>query len=205
MDDAVLRDRYRRLTEARQGGPPESSVPLALIEALAEDRLEGAERIEALDRILADPGARSEYEFLREIAAARPRPAMRGRRWLIAAAILVAVGGGLVWRAASPGGPEPLRGPGASVVLIGPADGGTIVSGGRLVWRPVAGAIDYVVEVLTPDGAVAFRSETPDTSVVLVVGAGSSMAPGPALWVVTARLGGSAERRSPPRHIVIGR
>jgi hypothetical protein len=202
MDDGTLRERYRQLTDRRRVDGGEPAMTLETIEALAEDRLTGAERLEALDRVLADPRARAEYEFLREIAGARPRPAVRSRRWLIAAAVLAAVGGGLVWRASIPGSPEPLRGPGSSVVLLGPAEGDTVVPGGRLVWSPVAGAQGYTVEILTPDGAVAFRAETSDTTVLF---SAQSFAPGPALWTVAARLGGGAERRSTPRRIVLGR
>ncbi len=204
MDDGTLRDRYRQLMDRDRTGTRNTSVPLETIQALAEDRLTGAERIEALDRILADPSARSEYEFLREIAAARPRPAWSSRFGLIAAAVLVLAGGGLVWRAVSNRPPEPLRGS-ARVVLLLPRARGTILPGDKFVWGQVAGAQGYVVEVLTGDGSVSFRTETRDTTAEFSGPQASSAVPGEAMWIVTARLGGAVEQRSMPRRIQLGR
>jgi hypothetical protein len=206
MDDGTLRERYRQLMERGQAGAVEPAVPLETIQALAEDRLQGEARLAALDRILADEAARTEYEFLREIAGERPRQPNHSHRWLTAAAVLVAVGGGLLWRASSRSGPEPLRGPGSSVVLMLPEDGAAIAAGDhRFYWRPVNGAVGYVLEVVTQEGEVAFRAETTDTTAVLTASAGRPLPPGPAQWWVIARLGGATELRSAPRRVVLGR
>jgi hypothetical protein len=64
-----------------------SSVPLETLEALAEDRIRGPERIAALEAVYADPAARAEFEFLREIARERPGPASRSFVWRAAAGL----------------------------------------------------------------------------------------------------------------------
>jgi|SRR5678815_628361 hypothetical protein len=89
-----------------------------IVEALAEDRLDGEDHLEALDWVLADPLARSEYLLLCEIGSARrARADLRSCRWLIAVAILVATGGGLLWGAYSPAGPGRLGSRARSVCL----------------------------------------------------------------------------------------
>lgn len=197
MDEPTLRNRYRRLMEGRRSTAGGSLVPLETIEALVEDRLPDEQRIAALEAVYSDPAARAEFEFLRELARERPRPAGRNRVWLAAAAIVVMIGGGLLWRASSPPS-EPLRGPDAAVTLLAPAAGTTVAVGDSLVWRPTRGALGYTVEVVTDDGEVAFRVETTDTVAVI-----APTRKGRAQWWVTANLGGSATLRSTPRGITI--
>jgi hypothetical protein len=201
MDDPTLRSRYRQLMERRQatGG---SSIPLETLEALAEGRLDDDERIAALEAVYSDPAARAEFEFLREIARERPRTADRRVVWLAVATLIVVVGGGLLWRASSPAGPDPLRGPDAVVTLLVPAAGASLAVGDSLAWRPTPGALRYTVEIVTDAGEVAFRAETTDTVVVLAAPAGK-MVQGPGQWWVTANLGGTAAVRSAPRRITV--
>lgn len=202
MDELTLRHRYRKLMERRvtAGG---SSVPLETLEALAEDRIRGPERIAALEAVYADPAARAEFEFLREIARERPGPAGRGFVWRAAAAIMVVVAGGLVWRASSPEGPEPLRGPEPEVALLAPAVGARLAPGETLVWRRSAGTVRYSVEVVTEGGEVAFRGETTDTTIIVTIAPGTIWPSGPAQWWVTAQAGGNAGQRSAPRRVVL--
>ena len=61
------------------------------------------------------------------------------------------------------------------------------------------------IEVVTPDGDLAFRAETTDTSAVLAVSPERPLPAGPAQWWVIAKLGAAAEVRSTPRKVVLGR
>jgi hypothetical protein len=88
---------------------------------------------------------------------------------------------------------------------MAPRAGGTLVLGGALAWRPVAGAVGYVVEVLTSEGEVAFRATTADTTVAFTGPDAAKLEPGMAVWMVAAHLSGGDERRSVPRRVVIGR
>jgi hypothetical protein len=196
MDEKTLKERYQRLLRDPGSGP--RVVPLEQLEALAEGRLPDQERIAVLEAIYADPATRAEFEFLRELARERPRSADRRRLWLAAAAIVLVAGAGLIWRAGVPG-LDPVRGSGGEVVLVAPAPGVSVLSGDTLAWRPTAGAISYVVEVVTEEGELAFRSETRDTIVPLA----ATRFRGPAQWYVTASLGGAATVRSAPRRITL--
>lgn len=201
MDESTLRSRYRQLMERRRTTAGGSSVPLETLEALVEDRLAGVERIAVLEAVYSDPAAKREFEFLRELARERPERAGRRWGWLAAASVVLMFGGGLLWRASSPIS-DPLRGPEAAVTLLAPAAGATVVVGDSLAWRPMTGALGYVVEVVTDDGEVAFRVETTDTVVAFGVPAGRTRE-GPAQWWVAASLGGSASTRSAARRIVL--
>lgn len=203
MDEKMLQERYRRLMERSDATGGQPAVSLDTLEALAEDRLQGGERLAALDAVLADPAARTEFEFLREIARERPRVAPRRTTSLAAAAVLVAVAGGLIWKASSPVGPDPLRGPDSGVLLVSPGPGASLAPGDTLLWRPVPGALRYTVEVVTGEGDVAYRAETADTLVVVTMPAGTAWPSGAGQWWVTPSAGGSAGRRSTPHPIVL--
>lgn len=198
-DDAHLRGTYRRLQDraSNREGP---GVPLETVQALAENRLGGADRDAALDAVMADPAARQEYLFLRDLVRAGPVPAAgRWRLLALAATLTLAVSAGLLIRAVSHRGPEPLRGAGSGTVLLSPADGAALSPGDTLRWRVRAGAEGYVVEVVSDGGEVVYRTETTDT--LAAFSPPAVVAAGPGQWWVTARLGGSSTVRSPSRRV----
>lgn len=204
-DGDELRTLYRRLIEGPDGRPQSSTVSLETLEALVNNRLDEASRLEALDRVLADPVARREYDFLMEIAAQEPKvPAARGPRWFaIAAAFFLVIGAGLLWRVMVPENPNPLRGGRSDVLLAAPVEGATLRQGDLLTWHPVPGAISYHVEIVSPGGDVMASVLTADTTARLIPDTGESLVPGNASWFVTARLPNAVEVRSSSRKVTI--
>ena len=63
----------------------------------------------------------------------------------------------------------------------------------RFVWRPVAGSLQYTLEVDASDGTVLFSRSTADTTLVADLAA---IARGEHAWLVRARLDDGSERRS---------
>ncbi len=206
--DDELRAWYQEAVRMRAPAPggaerrvcPEPSALLAVVERSGDE----AARLATLDHSASCAACLRELELLRAIHVAESqtarahvfaRPALRG--WTaLAATVVVMVGGGLVVA-------RVMRDRGnAMVVRGGSSDVGVrlippVVSGAgtpaALAWHPVPGAVRYAVEVLEDGGAVAFRTESSDTTVTL-----------PALphgqtyqWWVRATLADGSERRSP--------
>jgi hypothetical protein len=69
------------------------------------------------------------------------------------------------------------------------------------VWRAVPDTRNYTLELLTPDGTVAFTTRTSDT--VLVTPAISPFAPGEYQWWVRATAADGSTRRSDLRGLRI--
>jgi hypothetical protein len=179
---------------------PEPSALLAVVERSGNE----AARLATLDHVASCAACLRELELLRAIHVAESqsarahvfsRPVVRG--WAaLAATVVVMVGGGVVVARVMHD-----RG-NATAVRGGPSDVGVrlippvVSSAGMpaaLAWHPVPGAVRYAVEVLGDGGAVAFRTESPDTTVTL-----PALPPGRTYrWWVRATLADGSERRSP--------
>jgi hypothetical protein len=197
--EAEVRERYAELLarRAREGG----GLPASLeeIQSLAATGADTPERIALLDRVLADPRTRDEYLLLRDVVREGVVPhATRVPRWLAAAAgILLVAGAGIVWRAQRAMAPEPMRGDGGAVELLAPAPDAVLRAGTTFVWRSVAGAEAYELELTDEEGASIATLRTSDTTLVLPDDAAAS-APR-VLWWITARLRSGDVLRSSPR------
>jgi hypothetical protein len=172
MNDDALRAAYRELLEAPREGrggcpPPET------LEALAARRGPEAARLATLNHAMACRECRRELDLLRAIEHARRAPVWTGRTFALAATLMLAVGAVLVWRSLRPDAPGALRGGGNQVSLVSPAEGARVSAPPplRLVWRAVANAAGYRVEVLDVTGAVVATGAGPDTTLELPAGA----------------------------------
>jgi hypothetical protein len=217
-DDAVtdgvteqrLRELYAQAVAARSTRRGADDHPaLEAIHALARREGEEAARLATLDHVMSCGSCRAELDLVRTIEAAGARaggaPAARPARrsWLVpsalAATVLLALGIGLGrGRLASGGGDgdDVVRDlPGAAgVTLLAPAASAPAGRPVTFVWHPVAGAVRYQLEVLTPGGEVVLASATADTTVASADAA--RLAPGDYRWWVRAATADGAAPRS---------
>jgi hypothetical protein len=196
-DETRLRAWYTEALARRAGGEAGEPDPEAL-DALAAGRLDDAQALPLLDRVMSDPGLLREYEMLRAIHAAGHRRSFAAPRWLALAAALTIIGSAtVVWRATRSGdSPAAVRG-GAAVVLVAPPPDAAVVEPVRLAWRAVPAAVRYVVEVTDAEGRAVMREETPDT--VLAIPPGLLAAGSAYQWWVEARTPAGPVRSNPRR------
>jgi hypothetical protein len=140
---------------------------------LALVRREGTEsrRLEVLDHVMGCNPCRRELDLLRALEAAgaesagvsRPGLGRRLMPWALAASVLLAVGIGVAVRNNSQLSDTPRGGANGIVLLAPPIE---VVSGEPItfVWRPVAGAHRYRVEILDDKDATLFAGQTTDTT-----------------------------------------
>ena len=198
MTDERLRALYAQALRARAATAGGEHPPLEAIEALARREGDEETRLATLDHVMSCAACRGELDLLRTVeqagarsggAATASRPGRRS--WFmpaaLAATVLLAVAIG-IGRGALPGGngEDVMRdGPEAgAVALVAP---GTEASAGApllFAWRPVAGAVNYRLELLDAGGEVAFAAETADTA--LLAEAAARLAPGEYQWWVRA-------------------
>ncbi len=188
-DDPTLRDAYRRRPRPASAGmrlPPET------LGALARGEYAGNDREALLDRVLADPDQAAEFHFLHDVGRRRELPRRSwwaGSRGLaLAAGGLFAIFAGTQLIRAVPD--DPLRS-GARITLHEPSADARIPPGDSITftWSPVAGAVEYEVNVAAADGTELLRAARPDTSFRGTVPAGADT-----WWVSARRADGTTER-----------
>ena len=196
FNDDQLRAAYQ---PTRQRGP-DCPSPEVLLAAARGEGPEG-ERIRVLNHALSCAGCRPELALLssvseptRQSVSFTDRLQRRAIPIALAATLLLAVGvASLVRRNES----ATVRGGTSDVVLAAPADGQRV--GNEVVtfvWRPVAGALRYTLEVSAADGTITHSAQTTDT---VAVGPAPRLAPGEQRWWVRARMDDGSERRSETR------
>jgi hypothetical protein len=116
------------------------------------------------------------------------------RRGLV---VLLAVVVGAVWLGTRPG-------PEAGVELLSPGAGTRIEGGSTLVWRPVAGAVLYRVDLTTQGGTVLFAGETSDTTLTLGPEVTSPGGAQEVDWTVVALIPDGEVDWSGSRSLVVG-
>lgn len=215
IDEERIKQLYaRRVAERDRPGGPGCASPEAILALVRREGRE-EERLATLDHVMSCAACHREYEWLGAVekavvetepaAAAAPRRSWQFMRPLaLAASLLVAVGAVLVVRRIVTEGPEPLRGNGADIVLLGPA--AEVPAGDPIdfVWRPLEGVRRYVLEVQRPDGAVVFTETTGDTTVTLRDPAGV-LPEHDYRWWVREVTDGSEPRASPFRSLRLRR
>jgi hypothetical protein len=172
MSDTRLQELYARALGRRSGG----ANCVAPEELLALVRREGPEeqRLKVLDHAMACAECRREFELLRALAKAGESSAGRfpaGVAWrrvaplAIAACLLILVGT-VVRMRQTPDYDVP-RGASEAVVLVAPRADVDPSGPVEFVWRTVAGAQRYRLEVLDQNESVAFSGETADTALTM--------------------------------------
>jgi len=179
LDDNRLRGLYDQILVMRDGpGRTSCPSPEALLGLVRRDGPE-EQRLATLDHAMACGDCARELELLRAIEDAGARggvgervgAASTPRRWYaplaLAASVLIAVGVAVVQRSGRPGEEDLPRGSSAVTLLAPPNDVRTGAGAVSFVWRPVAGAVRYALEVLDTTGVVRLSAATPDTTVTL--------------------------------------
>jgi len=202
----VSDERLRELYTAALAGRPADRVHPAPEALAALARREGSEadRLGTLDHVMSCADCRRDFDLLRTVerAGAAAGVASRGasrRSWLmpaaLAASLLLAVG---VGRQLLRQPDDITRGGAAGALLL--VQPGSETAAGRpltFVWRPVAGASRYELELLDSTGAVAASAVSADTSASPPVA--RTLPPGEYRWWVRALLADSRTLRSPLR------
>jgi len=212
-DDTALRRGYDALLTARARADAPPAVPLDRMLALVEGRGGERERLETLDRVMADPASASEFELLRALAANRADSARPARRWIPYALSGLAAGAALTlvalpaarqsFGAFGGGRADVLRGHDLQgAVLVAPPLEATAAESRTFRWRAVPGAQRYAVEILTAGGTPVFTTRVADTTVTLP--ADVRLAPNVEhRWWVTTELADGTQRRSPFRRLLV--
>ena len=177
MTDEALREAYQRALDARRVSGRETCVaPETMLSLL---RREGSEeqRLEVLDHVMGCGACSSEFELLRSIEQAgagtteRAGPAFLRRLPRFAVPLALAASLVLVvtvgQRLRSPAGTDIERGTGDEVALLGPPPEIAAGTSPTFVWKPVAGAESYELEVLDEKGAVVWGAKTSETSATM--------------------------------------
>jgi hypothetical protein len=214
MTDQRLRDLYTRGIEAR--GRSDQCPPSEALLALVQREGVEARRLETLDHVMACAGCRSELALLhavektgrtpgeqRETSRATLKHPAQARyiALALAASLVLAIGlgpGRRLWQA-EPAGLT--RGGAPELTLLAPIPGAIAEMPVTFVWRPLRGARDYTVEVLTLAGTVSFTGRTADT--MLVASSVDALVPGQYQWWVRARSADDRELRSQMRYFRI--
>jgi hypothetical protein len=194
VNDTALREAYARLLAAREQSMPATDVPLEAIVALVERRGPEAERVALLDRIMASPSLRAEFDELRAAMPAALATSWRWQRTAALAASLIIVAGVSTWVA------TPRRREGDGTVMRGAGSATVTLRAERvrsdtiaLRWHAVAGARTYTVELLDETGSAVASHTTSDTLVII---GGSELARARSAWLRAVMSDGS-ERTSP--------
>ena len=165
MTEAQLRKSYERILayRAESGGDRTACPSIEELQALVERQGPEAVRLERLDHVMSCPFCREEFELLRTVRGAAVELTISTRTLALAASVVLVLGAALVWRLGGRVADTP-RGGAEPIVLHSPADGATLPGAPTFVWRPVADAHRYRVELLRPDGTMVWKTELSDTT-----------------------------------------
>jgi hypothetical protein len=204
ISDEAIRQAHAELWRIRAAaaeGVP--AVSVETIQALAAGTYSGSDRLELLDRIVGHPVTARELQFFSELAAMTPAPVVRRNwgPWALAASALLAVGVAAAWGLRNWGADEEVRGGRSGFALIEPAPDQPVARATRFLWRSVATATVYRLEVVNAEGDVVVSLETPDTAAV--VPDSVLLTPGAYLARVVATRQDGTEERTPAARLTI--
>lgn len=196
MTDHELQQLYASLQTRPDAGREGCVAPADLMRLAAGDATE-VERLDWLGHVAGCTACAAELKLTRAVAEAgqgleRPRiPAA----WLaLAASVLLLLGGVALWRSGMFAAGDVMRGGAEQVTLVAPRGTVPAAAAGSLVWRAVARAQAYDVEILDPAGSPALAGSTTDTT--LAVPAGTLRFGVEYRWRVTAVLPDGTRRHS---------
>jgi hypothetical protein len=202
VTDTELRNAYAEALA--HVGPDAGACPEPdRIRSLIQGEGPEPERMRLLDHVMRCPTCRDDFEMMRLVAGDPPhtvhaRTGLTGRvRWAASVVLLAGFGAG-AWALYGPDRTVTYRDEGESpILLLSPTEGGPVTSAG-FVWRPVANAAEYRVEVFDDAGTALFTATTRDT--ILPLPDGPVLDTAVTLhWWVTARLRDGSEIASHAR------
>lgn len=199
MNDAQLRDWYAEGLSVRAGGGRTACPKPGELQDVLERRGPEDERLARLDHVMACPECLREFELLRTIHSAAPRPRYGARVLAVAASVALLVSAAVLWRATSlttSGAPDTLRGQAVSL-LLQPVDGALLELPATFAWQAVEGARRYRFEFIDEGGDVVITRQTTDTT--LAVAMDSTLVAGATYrWWIIADLAGGRQLRAVP-------
>ncbi|MEP7326181.1 MAG: hypothetical protein ABI836_09555 [Gemmatimonadota bacterium] len=195
MSDEGLRRTYQGMIERR--GADRSLCPPAerLHELVTQSGSEDA-RLAVANHVMACPRCLPEFELLRSVNAAMPERKPVSRWLALAASVALLLATGIIGRQLLRGRDDVLREQPA-IRLISPLEG-QFSAPVTLTWNRVPDALQYQVQILTPDGGKAYQATTPDTTLVV-----SALAPGQFIWQISAEYATGVPLRSRPSRFTI--
>ena len=194
---------YQRGTVRRDASRRADCVSLDALLAAVERRGPEEERLRSINHAMACADCGEELELLRSTRIVRDRARMPSVGFALAASIVVVVGLGYysLARSRATNVDDLTRDGTGDVQLVSPL-GASTPRLDSLVWRSVAGAASYLIDVRRDDGTLLTRGSTSDTT--FVVPDSARVAPaGEVYWSVTARLSDGTELRSVARRVRI--
>ena len=201
MNEEDLVRLYRRGTAARATPAREGCVPPEALLAVVERRGTEDERLRAINHAMACAECAEELELLRATRVVRDRARVPNIAFALAASVLLAAGLGyytLGRQQGTRGNDDVTRGAEGELQLVSPTATATAID--SLVWRAVAGATSYVMELRSDDGRLLTRGTTTDT--VFAIPDSVRVTPGTVVyWTVSTRLADGTEVRSPARRV----
>ncbi len=204
MTEEQLRALYAGVLARRAGPDRANCIPPEDLQALVDRVAPEAHRLRILDHVMSCGSCREEFELVRSVAQARPRPGTVPRVFGLAAILALAVSATLLWKASmGPRGPDLPRGGGDSVGLVYPVGEVAAATPLRFVWHAVPDVLRYNFELLAENGELLFSQSTADTSLSLPTRV--SLQPGNSFrwWVLATRQDGSQVRATPqPFHLI---
>ena len=195
MNDHELREMYQGLTNAAAAGGAGCLTPDEVMR-LAAGQLPEAERLKALEHVAACRSCRADLDLAAAVAEAGTALEGRGRPapWLIlAASVVLAVGGVTLWRGLGTRDDVQRGGGDDRVMLVTPVGTVPPAAAERLVWRGIPDAT-FDVEVVDAAGAVVFSTTTADSTTTIpanALGSGTAYH-----WRVSALLPNGTRLRS---------
>jgi hypothetical protein len=178
MNDEQLSQLYRR--HAARAQASSEHVSLEALLAIVEGPASAVDRNATLDHVMACTHCQAELELLRAVVngtadaattadtsgVTHPTQQRRLSRWrpspaLAAAALLVILLGGALWRSLSRNDVPITRGRDGAAILVGPS--GNVRPPITLTWHSTPNLLEYRVEIVDENGAPVYSTATRDT------------------------------------------
>lgn len=203
MSDDHLRELYSEtmdLSTSREEGTCPSPEELS---GLIEGSNPESARLVIADHVMACRACQEEFELLRSLRAAAPKPRWGLKHLATAASVLLVAGAAALWTTLSRDGARgPVYRSGAPrVTLVSPAAGQEVTLPASFAWQELPGAIRYELELLDSVGSRTYSDSSSDTA--LSIPGTVPVGPGEYRWFVTAVFEDGTEIRSIPRVLII--
>lgn len=197
--------RLQRLYSGRVAarGPAAGCVTPEAILALVRREGGDQERLVTLEHVMSCATCHREYEWLKAVDEAAGAGGERGRRqwWsraaplALAASLVLAAGTALL---VTRRGSDVERGKDGAIELVAPRVGEAAGRPLTFIWRPMAAASGYVLEVQRGDGSVAFSDTTADTTLTV-----TGLSEGEYRWWIRETTDGAEPRSSELRKLLL--
>lgn len=197
MNDEGLRRAYQGLIKQHRTGDRSQCPPAErLLELVTRGGPEAA-RLTLANHVMACSHCLPEFELLRSVNETLPGQKPASRWMALAASVTLLLAAGIIGQQLLKARNDVLREQ-PTIRLVAPISDQQLSGPVTLTWNRVADAVQYQVQVLTAEGARAYRATTTDTTVVV-----DSLSPGQFIWQVSAEYATGQPLRSRPARFAI--